>query len=701
MEQEINTLSGKNEAVRSNTQPTHTAPLSTGVAVLVWLGLIALAVVSRTVVYFRVEDVLHADEAVQGLMARHILGGSVQLFTYGLPFLGTLQAHLIALGFALFGSSVAVMKWVAGIESLVLVVAGYLLASEVAGRDRRAGFIAAFLTAVGPLYLVEWSLRPRGGHLEIATLSALAFWAVLRALRAASANEEVRGKKSEAGNQTPPTSDLSPLASGAVRWWLALGAFLLGLGWWVHLTMFYAIAACAVAIVRWGSPLRRDFRALGIALVSFVVGSLPFWLYNLKYPGRTFEWLWGAVRAGDEGPGFFGRLLETTHITIPVLLGSRQTEAAQSFGIALVFLSLIAYVFALCLAMSEARGKKREAGKQPSPQGVRLLLLFSAIVLVAFLIGPFADQARDPRVLLPLYGALPSLAAAGIMRWWTGGRIRYVGAAAIIAALGVLHVSGYRRAERETVQPRVQGQRVPASLEPLKMFLETNQIHRVYCSYYIGYRLAFETGERVIACTDGDPNPERYPPYAEAVRKSDRPAPLIASPRMAEWLEADLKKRGIGFAVASAPDFRVFHNLTAPYRDYPSGPRVCVPVRIEVGDYKKRCQPRETLAVRVAVKNEGSIAWPAPPNWRAVLLTYHLLDPQTGRMIRYENRRFLLPRTMDQGESVTVTMRIGAPDRAGRYAFVPDLVIEGVAWLSAFQPDLLAKPSWREFSVEP
>lgn len=669
-----------------NAEKQPTVSLSQSVVVCVLLAMVALVV--RGLIYFRVEDVLHAEEAIQGLMARHILGGSVQLFTYGYPYLGTLQAHLLALCFALFGSSVVVLKWAAGVESLLLVVANYLLAREVAGGERRAGLIAALLTAVGPLYLVEWSLRPRGGHLEVATFSALAFWALLRALRSAGAGEE---------------SSL-----GAARRWLALCAFLLGLGWWTHLTMFYAIVACAIAVVAWGGRLRGDIRAVAVALGCFLVGSLPFWLYNVKYPGRTFGWLFSMFRAGIDGAGIFGRLIETIRVSIPILLGGRQTESDLSFGVLIVLLSLLATIIAIGAAIAAVRRQpERSVAKttdgspasMPSREGVMLLVISSVVALVVFVVGPFFSQIKDPRALLPLYGALPPLMAIGISRLWDAGGIKHQMAVLVLIGLGVVYLSGYRRAERGDVQPRVQADPVPTNLDPLKYSLEANEINLIYTNFYIGYRLAFETGERVIACTDKDPEPERYPAYAEKVRAANRPVALVVSSRMAEWLEADLKKRGIGFSVTKVQDFRVFHNLTAPYRDYPSGPQVCVPVKIEVGQYVGRCWPEGTFFVQVTVTNQSSIAWPAPPNWRTVQLTYHLLDPKTGRMVRHENQRFSLEKALAPGESATVAMEIEAPGRVGDYAFVPDLVIEGIAWLSAFQSDLLDKPNWREFTV--
>jgi len=652
-------------------------------SILVCAGLVILALAARAVVYFRVENVLHAEEAVQGLMARHILGGSVQLFTYGLPYLGTLQAHLVALCFALLGSSVAVLKWAAAMDSLLLVAANYLLAREVAGGDHRAGRIAAFLTAIGPLYLLEWSLRPRGGHLEVATLSALAFWALLRALRAGHGQD-----------------------ARATTRWLALCAFLLGVGWWVHLTMFYAIAACAIAIAAWGRRLRGDLRAVVVAIFCFMVGSLPFWLYNVKYPGQTFRWLWVAFSARRGPIGFFDRLAESVPVTVPVLLGSRQTEAAQSFGAMMVALSLVAYAVAIWAAIAAIRRQKADAescreNPTPSREGIALLLIFSAIALVVFVIGPSFPQAKDPRALLSLYGALSPLAAVGITQWWTGGRTKHQAAVLVLIALAIVHVNGYRRAERDVVQPRVQGQPVPVSLEPLKLFLEATGTNLIYSNFYVGYRLGFETGESMIACTDGDPWPEPYPLYAERVRVADRPVPLIVTARMAEWLEADLKKHGIGCEVTTVQDFRVFYNLTAPYRAYPPGPKLCVPAKIEVGKYPKQCQPGAMFSVQVAVTNESSIAWPEPTTWRTVELSYHLLDPQTGRMSRYENPRFSLGKPVGQGESTTVTMDVKVPNVPGRCAFVPDLVIEAIAWLSTFQSDLRDKPNWHEFSVGP
>jgi hypothetical protein len=70
-------------------------------------------------------------------------------------------------------------------------------------------------------------------------------------------------------------------------------------------------------------------------------------------------------------------------------------------------------------------------------------------------------------------------------------------------------------------------------------------------------------------------------------------------------------------------------------------------------------------------------------------------------MVRFNNPRFSLGREVKVGDSTTVTMTIEAPTEPGHYAFVPDLVVEGVAWLSSYQGELVAKKAWCNFTVAP
>ena len=117
---------------------------------------------------------------------------------------------------------------------------------------------------------------------------------------------------------------------------------------------------------------------------------------------------------------------------------------------------------------------------------------------------------------------------------------------------------------------------------------------------------------------------------------------------------------------------------------------------------------RETLLAKEAgtvvfplrLKNAGRAAWSSqdsPP----CLLSFHLLNKE-GEVIRFENARQPLPRTIAPGETVTISARVKAPLEAGRYIVEFDLVREGVAWFAAMgsktlRVDLKVEPrEWPE-----
>lgn len=660
----------------SQNPPKRIASVWTEIA---WIAaLCAFGLAARAWVYVRMEDVLHADSAVQGLIARHILGGEIQIFTYGIAHHGTLQAHWIALCFALFGQSTFVLKWAAGVESLGLIVAAYLLGREIGGDDRRIGRLAALLTAIGPLYLVEWSLRPRGGHIQVAILSALALWMTLRACRLAG----------------PGEADPSALPLKIARRWLALAAFVLGVSWWSQFTTIYAILTCLLVFLWRGGPLRRDPRVWSFAAAAFLIGSLPFWLYNIKFRWASFR----EISGGGGGPGLLHVLPQRMRglvAAIAILVGARQTEAFQSFGAVQCLLAALGYG-ALLLATSVAP-PRGEVKRNSSAIG----WIFLAVTLMVYLATSFSSYALEPRYLLPVYAILGPLTATGAIGLWDRkGAMRCASALLVLLVLWVsLH--GCWRGERNVMQPWGAERRIPADFSPLIRFLDSHGITRVFTNFYVGYRLDFETHERILACTDGDPIPELYTPYRDAVKSAEPPAAFITGPQAAWWLNQALQSKRISFRHELIEGFEVFYDLGAPFVEYPLGANLTVPLTVEVGSYATQCRPGERFPVEITAKNQSLVAWPLPPHPNAVQLSYHLLKSKTGRMVRFNNPRFSLGREVRVGDATTVTMTIEAPTEPGHYAFVPDLVVEGVAWLSSYQGELVAKKAWCNFTVAP
>jgi predicted membrane-bound mannosyltransferase len=211
--------------------------------------------------------VIDSDEAIVGLMAKHILeGGPIPAFYYGQSYMGSFEALCAAGVFAAIGISSFALKLVPLFFSLVFVALVYFITRELAGE--LAGRAAGLFIACPPITLVEWSSRARGGFIELIVIGTLALYLLLRGLRAGS---------------------LRP------RRVIAAG-LLLGFGWWVNNQIIYFMLPCAAAIA--GAALYerpigsardlwkgfgRVLRAAFLTLAAFVAGGLPYWIYNLNH----------------------------------------------------------------------------------------------------------------------------------------------------------------------------------------------------------------------------------------------------------------------------------------------------------------------------------------------------------------------------------------------------------------------------------
>ncbi len=76
----------------------------------------------------------NADEAVVALMAKHILRGERPLFFYGQAYMGSLDAWLVAIGFAALGESVLTIRIVQSLLYLLVVASGFLVAWRLSER---------------------------------------------------------------------------------------------------------------------------------------------------------------------------------------------------------------------------------------------------------------------------------------------------------------------------------------------------------------------------------------------------------------------------------------------------------------------------------------------------------------------------------------------------------------------------------------
>lgn len=251
-----------------------------------WIFLL-LAVTLRVWLVLRSGGNVDGDEALVGIQAERILHGELPVYFYGQPYMGSLEAYLVALIFALAGPSAWALRAEPVLLSLVLVWLTWRLAAALADNAQltiaaRTIFMcsAAFFAAVLPLYGAIIQLHTLGGYIETFILMLLLLLLAVRLVQ-----HWQRGAT----------------AGTLVLYWLAIG-FCVGLGLWIDPLIISAVVAAAIWIIsgcvtqivlltrranmHWARALRNTLSKLLLALVAlpaFLVGVLPALLWGLRH----------------------------------------------------------------------------------------------------------------------------------------------------------------------------------------------------------------------------------------------------------------------------------------------------------------------------------------------------------------------------------------------------------------------------------
>ncbi len=487
------------------------ARLTAGLLLLVSLGVQAALLFSSRIPW-------SSDQAVVGLMARHILEGRGHpVFYYGATYAGSLEAHGVAAVFALLGATRAAYS-VAMVLLALAIVAG---ASHVALRafGWRAGLVALAYLALPPFFLLYKALTSDGAYDSVALVA-------IGHLLAALAIEE----RSAAGGSTL-------LAFAA----LGLAA---GLGLWVT-PLCLPLTAAAVLWV-WVRGLARP-RSLPPFAAGAALGALPWIIWNARHG-------WASLRAEEAGHVDLAGLLANAKgfvtVSLPILTGAARPNhlpgsPEEPFPGASVLAPL-----ALLLLVAPVLGRLRRDGR------VLLGVLALAAVTGAALLSRRVSPA-EPRYFMAAYVVVPALLGAAA-DWWLATRRRTLAALAAGLLLVVTHVGGYARA---TVHgPVVDDAQVTGPLDALIGALRRLGVRRVWASYWISYRLAFETGESILASPLGAEDVVRIPSYAAAVKAASDAAVVTLPPRtacFAGWLD----ERGVPAVRTTAGAFTIFSSL--------------------------------------------------------------------------------------------------------------------------------------------
>ncbi|MFN7954585.1 MAG: hypothetical protein U0610_22875 [bacterium] len=489
--------------------------------VVPWLALVTLAAALRaTLIALDHGVTLDSDEAVIGLMARHILAhGARPIFFYGQEYMGAFEAYVAAAAFALAGASTLALKGTMLVLDLLLVLS--FVALGRAALDRRAGWLAGLYAALAPAFLAIYGLKARGGYVETVLVGNLLF-----------AGAASLGK-------------LAPRAC-AVRA-LTLGA-LAGLGFWTHTLVALYFPVAALIWLASGAQARR-LQPIALALAGALVGSAPFWWRNAHTGFQSFgnvSWVDGATA--------WRHLLELLRVGLPTVLGARPIwafeEIAPAAGIA----------FALVNAWLALASVRRSLRPDVEPARRAVVLGAWATALLALAVDAksvFGAESREPRYLFPVYTALGlSFGIAAADAWQRRQRAVQLLCVALLGG----HLFGIARQDPALMLGISAGQRVAQRNDRLLALLDKLGIRSIYTDYWVSYRLAFESGERIRARPYGHVVVERIPAMSAEVEGDPNPAFVLLGDA-ASGFRAALERRGLGFRERAAGPYRVFYRV--------------------------------------------------------------------------------------------------------------------------------------------
>ncbi|MBI3456864.1 MAG: hypothetical protein HY002_13895 [Candidatus Rokubacteria bacterium] len=443
---------------------------------------------------------LDSDQAVTGLMGVHILRGEFPIFFWGQDHAGVPESYGAAVTFFLLGISRLALSLVPAVTALALVLALYRTAAVLFGRG--AALLTILFASIVSPYVVAHYVLARAYYIEHLLVGQIVLWGAALVLA-------------------------RPLGEAAQSRVLIVMGLAGGLGLYFGFQIIDALLPAGLALLL-ADPRIFFRRGAWLGLGGFLLGSLPFWIYNLSHDWATFAT--GVRFQGRESALEAARTLVLD--LLPVILGVQEyvgtpPDLPWPFSLAA---PIVVGAAVLLLAVRVARGCPR-LRRDPALAGEAMLLVAVTVTVGMVWYGRFLAV---PRYLVPLAPPLALVLARACQLVWHRARILAVAAAgAYLVAVGVGLVGDI------TILSRAKWAAYRAERaddEALLGFLKDHGLRRAYSyDYWVAPRLTFDAREDVIVA---EPFDDRYPPHTKAVDAAPRPAYVLRADveRLEIWL---------------------------------------------------------------------------------------------------------------------------------------------------------------------
>lgn len=487
----------------------------------------------------------NADEAIVGLMARHILDGRWPVFFYGQAYMGSFDASLVALGFVIFGQKVIVIRVVQILLYIGTVLTTMYLAKKILGASEGVLF-AGLLMAIPTVNVTLYTTISLGGYGEALLIGNLL---IMLALRIAKTEGEM--------------------------WPYVAWGFLAGFGFWVFgLTLVYTIPTAG--LILWsmrGLDHRRDMQKKILGLISAaVIGVSPWLVWGLSQgQGNLLQELAGSAIAGasptDPLTAIGSRITNLLLFGSTVSLGFRPPWEIRWLSLPLMPIALVLWLIII------GHGILNLQRPGPGRMGRYVMIGLVITLILGFILTPFGADPSG-RYFLPL--AVPiALIVTDFLLDLRGRYRRWLRMLVLIGLLGFnlwgTVESAFQKPPGITTQFNATTQIDHSQDHALVAFLTDQGERRGYSNYWVSYPLAFLSNEELIFVpylpyhldfryTRRD---SRYGPYEDQVALSDRVAYITTHhPELDDHIRSSLKGLNVHWQEAKIGDYQIFYRLS-------------------------------------------------------------------------------------------------------------------------------------------
>jgi 4-amino-4-deoxy-L-arabinose transferase-like glycosyltransferase len=487
----------------------------------------------------------NADEAIVGLMAKHILAGQNFLYFYGQSYMGSLDVYLVAFGFLVFGEEIWVIRLIQIFLYGLVIVFTYLFV-DITFRNKKIAFISSLFLVFPAVNIVLYTTVSLGGYGESLLFGIVSFY-----LAALIVNE---------------------IREPGIRKLVYMGilGFIFGIGLYVNpisLTMILpAVVFVMCHLVKQIEAKKRLFVNFLVLVIFFLLGSSPFW-YSLFFTnGFSVVTEIGGSAVAIESNSYIQKILSHVFSFLlfgpTVILGLRPPWEINIIG--KYFVPIIIFFWILIIYMLIR--KKINPIKE-----FEIFIPLIGIILLVVMGFIFTSFGIDPsgRYFLPFAFPLSMFVGYAIIRLDN----KFINILAMLTIVFQIYGSlkSGLHAPYITTQFYSPAQVNHSKITELKNFLLREHEYFGFSNYWISYPLAFISDEKIISIPKLPYHQDlrytardnRITKYNDLIKTADTYFYLTSNNALLDdLLIHSFIKNDVSYQQKEIDDYHIFYNLS-------------------------------------------------------------------------------------------------------------------------------------------